>query len=101
VLTVGEIRRGIERLRRRDPSQVAVFERWLSTLQRDFAQHLLAITAEVADEWGRLGVPDPMPTIDSLLAATPRVRGLTLVTHNTADRQPTGVRLFDPFAPPE
>jgi toxin FitB len=50
VLTLGEIRRGIERLRRRDPSQVAIFEHWLGILRRDFAQHLLSVTAEVADE---------------------------------------------------
>jgi predicted nucleic acid-binding protein len=99
VLTLGEIRRGIERLRRRDPLQVATFEAWLSTLRRDFAHHLLPITPDVADEWGRLGVPDPIPTVDGLLAATARVHSLTLVTRNIADLHRTGARLIDPFTP--
>jgi toxin FitB len=97
VLTVGEIRHGIERLRRRDPTQTSLFEVWLSALQRDFAEHLLPVTAEVADEWGRLGVPDPIPTVDGLLAATARVGGHTLVTRNTGDLVRTGVRLLNPF----
>jgi predicted nucleic acid-binding protein len=97
VLTVGEIRHGIERLRRRDTSQIAAFETWLRALQRDFADRLVPITAEIADAWGRLGVPDPVPTIDGLLAATAQVHGLTLVTRNTADLARTGVRLLNPF----
>lgn len=99
VLTVGEIRRGIERLRRRDSAQAGIFEAWLATLRRDFAQRVLPVTAEVADEWGRLGVPDPIPTVDGLLAATARVADLTLVTRNTADLIHSGVRLLDPFNP--
>jgi predicted nucleic acid-binding protein len=97
VTTVGEIRNGIERLRRRDATQARVFDIWLQTLQRDFVDRLLPITSEIADEWGRLGVPDPIPTVDGLLAATARVAGLTLVTRNTADLSSTGVLLLNPF----
>ena len=99
VLTVGEIRRGIERLRRRDPAQAAVFEAWLASLRQHYADRLLPVTSEIADEWGRLNIPDPLPTIDGLLAATARVRGLVLVTRNTADLARTGVRLLNAFAP--
>jgi predicted nucleic acid-binding protein len=99
VLTVGEIRRGIERLRRRDPTQAAVFEAWLASLRQQYADRLLPVTAEIAEEWGRLNVPDPIPTVDGLLAATARVGGLVLVTRNTADLARTGVRLLDPFTP--
>jgi len=99
VLTVGEIRRGIERLRRRDPAQAAIIEAWLATLRRDYAPRLLPITAEIAEEWGRLGVPDPIPTVDGLLAATARVGDMTLVSRNTADLVHTGARLLDPFEP--
>jgi predicted nucleic acid-binding protein len=97
VLTVGEIRNGIERLRHRDPAQARAFDTWLEALHRDFAERLLPITAEIADEWGRLGVPDPIPTVDGLLAATARLGGLTLVTRNVSDVAPTGVRLLNPF----
>ena len=99
VLTVGEIRRGIERLRRRDPAQAAIFEAWLASLRQHYADRLLPVTTEIAEEWGRLNVPDPIPTIDGLLAATARVRGLVLVTRNTADLARTGVRVLDPFTP--
>lgn len=100
VLVVGEIRQGIERLRRRDPSQAAVFETWLATLRRDYADRILPVTVQIAEEWGRRNVPDPVPAIDGLLAATARVHGLTLVTRNTADVARTGVALRNPFAPP-
>ena len=99
VLTVGEIRRGIERLRRRDEVQASVLEQWLDTLRRDYADRLLPVTSDIAEEWGRLNVPDPLPTVDGLLAATAAVHGLTLVTRNTADLAGTGVRLLNPFQP--
>lgn len=99
VLVVGEVRQGIERLRRRDPAQVAVYETWLATLLKDYAQHVLPVTTAVAEEWGRLNAPSPLPVIDGLLAATARVWGLTLVTRTTADLARTGVRLLNPFTP--
>lgn len=99
VLVMGEIRRGIELLRRRDPARAAVYETWLTMLRQDYADRILPITAEVAEEWGRMNVPDPVPTVDGLLAATAKVRGWTLVTRNTADLARTGVRLVNPFEP--
>jgi predicted nucleic acid-binding protein len=99
VLTVGEIRHGIERLRHRDPSQAVVFESWLAVLRRDFGQRVLDVTVDVADEWGRLGVPDPIPTVDGLLAATALTFGLTFVTRNVGDLSQTGVQLLNPFEP--
>jgi predicted nucleic acid-binding protein len=99
VLVLGEIRRGIERLRRRDAPQAAVYEGWMVTLRRDYADRILPISADIAEEWGRLNIPDPVPTIDGLMAATARVQNLTLVTRNTADLLRTDVRLLNPFEP--
>jgi toxin FitB len=98
VLVLGEIRQGIERLRRRDSAQADVYEVWLARLSRDYSDRVVPVTAEVAEEWGRLNVPRPLPAIDSLLAATARVHNLTLVTRNTADVAQTGVRLLNPFS---
>jgi toxin FitB len=98
VLVVGEIRQGIERLRRRDPDQARVFERWLATLRRDHGDRVLPVTAAVAEEWGRLNVPDPLPVVDGLLAATAKVHGLTLVTRHVTQVERTGVALLDPFS---
>jgi predicted nucleic acid-binding protein len=100
VLVLGEIRQGIERLRRRDPRQAERYETWLATLRRDYADRVLPVTADIAEEWGRLNAPEPLPVIDGLLAATARVRSLTLVSRNTADLARTGVRLLNPFEPP-
>jgi predicted nucleic acid-binding protein len=97
VLVLGEIRRGIERLRRRDPAQAAVLESWLIGLHAGYADRILPVTLQIADEWGRINVPDPVPLVDGLIAATAKVHGLTLVTRNTADFVRTGVPIFNPF----
>ncbi|WP_437937384.1 hypothetical protein [Sorangium sp. So ce341] len=54
---------------------------------------------EIANTWGRLSVPDRLPEIDGLLAATAIVHNLVLVTRNTRDVARTGVRLLNPFEP--
>jgi toxin FitB len=99
VLVIGEVRHGIERLRRRDPARVELFEAWLSALRHDYGDRIIPVSAEVAEEWGRLNVPDPLPVIDGLMAATAKVRGWTLVTRNVGDLARTGVRLLNPFDP--
>ncbi|MEV6300869.1 type II toxin-antitoxin system VapC family toxin [Actinoplanes sp. NPDC051861] len=97
-LVVGEIRRGIDRLRPRDPKQAEVLERWLTGLTRAYSERLLPVTARVAEEWGRMSATGtPPPVIDGLMAATARVHGLTLVTRNTADVARTGVPAVNPF----
>jgi len=98
VLVVGEVRRGIERLKRRDPDQAEVYEAWLGTVLRDYADRVVPVDIEAADEWGRMSVPDPVPIVDGLMAATAKVRGMTFVTRNTADVELTGVALLDPFS---
>ena len=96
-LVVGEIRRGIERLKRRDPDQAEIYEVWLGTVLHDYADRIVPMDAETVDEWGRISVPDPIPVVDGLMAATAKVRGMTFVTRNTADVERTGVELLNPF----
>jgi predicted nucleic acid-binding protein len=98
VLVIGELRTGIERLRRRDPAAAATLERWLDELVRSHASRVLPVDAAVADRWGRLNVPDPLSAVDGLLAATALVHALTLVTRNVRHIRRTGVRHVDPFA---
>ncbi|NGN66150.1 type II toxin-antitoxin system VapC family toxin [Streptomyces sp. A7024] len=97
-LVVGEIRKGIENVRRRDERQAARLESWLEELRRGYADRLLPVTADVAERWGRFSSPDPLPVVDGLLAATAAVHGLTLVTRNVKDVGRTGVPCLDPFA---
>lgn len=98
VLTIGEIRRGIESVRRRDPDAAASLDSWLTRLSEAYEGRILPVDRSIADEWGRMNVPDPLPVIDGLLAATAKVLGLTLVTRNVADVRGTGADLLDPFA---
>lgn len=97
-LVLGEIRRGIESIRRRDVPAALALELWLQRLAADFADRVLPVDALVADRWGGLNVPDPIPTVDGLLAATALVHDLVLVTRNTREIERTGVRVLDPTA---
>ena len=99
VMTLGEIRKGIELLRSRDPAQAEVFADWLGELHSRFAERIVPIDAAVAEEWGRLNATAPRNTVDSLIAASARVRGLTVVTRNTGDFEDCGVALINPWQP--
>lgn len=97
VVTIGEIRRGIENVRRRDPAAARALDRWLRSVIEDHSDRILAVDLPVADEWGRLNVPDPLPVIDGLLAATAKVHGLILATRNVKDVARSGVDIVNPF----
>jgi len=96
-ITIGEIRRGIERLRRKDAAQAGRLEKWLDGLLLTFDDHIVSIDARIADTWGGLNVPDPLPVLDGLLAATAVARGWTLVTRNVADIPVGRVPVLNPF----
>jgi predicted nucleic acid-binding protein len=97
VLVVGELRQGVERIRRRDATAAQRLDRWLVALVEGFSDRILPIDARVADIWGVLNVPDPLPAVDGLLAATAIAHDLTFVTRNERHVARTGVRLINPF----
>ena len=99
VLVTGEIRRGIEAIRKRDPRDATSLERWLDSLMQAHLDRVLPVDAATADEWGRLDARGSLPVVDGLLAATARVHDLTLVTRNVKDVIRTGIDVLDPFAP--
>jgi toxin FitB len=99
VLVIGEIRQGIGRLERRDPVRSGRLDAWLNRLLSTYTDRILPITSEIAQEWGRLNVPDPIAPIDGLLAATAKVHGMTFVTRNTTDVKRAGIALLNPFNP--
>jgi predicted nucleic acid-binding protein len=99
VLTVGEIRKGIETLRPRDPAQADMFAGWLQGLLAQFSDRVLPIDARVAEQWGRLNAQRTRNTVDSLIAATAHVYVLTLVTRNVSDFAGCDVPLLNPWDP--
>ncbi len=97
VLVLGEIRKGLELIRARDPQQAQALETWLDTITEAFGERALPIETAIADEWGCLNAIRPVPVIDGLLAATAKVHGLTLVTRNEADVAGLGAAVLNPF----
>ena len=98
VLTLGEIRKGIERLADL-PRRLALLD-WLETkLPAFFAARILSIDAAVADRWGRMvaRAGRPLPAVDSLLAATAAQHGLIFVTRNLRDVQGLGAEVLNPW----
>jgi predicted nucleic acid-binding protein len=98
VVVLAEIRRGIELKRRYDPDQADRFDQWFSQMRTRLGDRVLPIDEPVAEAWALLSVPDQLPLIDGLMAATAKVHDLTLVTRNIADVARTGVAVLDPFA---
>jgi len=97
VLAVGELRRGIERIRARDARQATALERWLQRLTRQHADRILSIDRRVAEQWGRFSAERNGSPGDVLMAATAHVHELVLVTRNTRDVAWTGVTCLNPF----
>ena len=100
VLTIGEISQGIVRLHRKDSARAAVLQEWLDGLKSAYQDRIVGLDIRTAEEWGRLNVPDPLPVIDGLLAASAKTRGWTLVTRDASGLARTGVSLLNPFAVP-
>ena len=97
VLVVGELRRGVELIARRDKKAASKLRDWLDATVKDYADRILPITVEICERWALLAVPDPVPVVDGLLAATAIEHDLTLVTRNIADVARTGVSVVNPF----
>jgi|GEM_PF-223839 len=98
VLSIGEIRRGIDLLRAKgDDRAGGSLEGWFRRLTELYRDRILPVNVAIAEEWGRMNVPDPVSTVDGLLASTAKIHGLTLVTRNVRDIARTGVAHLDPF----
>jgi predicted nucleic acid-binding protein len=98
VVTVAELRRGVDLIRYRgDHPQAAALETWMATILSGYASNILPVDIETSQMWGHLRVPDPAHALDKLIAATALINDLTVVTRNVDDFAGTGVRLLNPF----
>lgn len=96
-LVLGEIRKGVELVRQRDPGKAEALEAWLADVNSHFGNRVLPIDTAVAEQWGMMNAIRPVPVIDALLAATAKANGLILVTRNVADVAGLGVDVLNPF----
>lgn len=97
VLTLGELRKGVAMRRRSDAEAADAIGAWVDGIEVVFADRVLPVDAIVARNWGELSARRNLPVIDTLIAATALVHGLTLVTRNTRDVASTGVSLLNPW----
>jgi len=98
VITIGELRRGIDLIYHRgDQIQGEMLEHWLEKILQEYSYNILPVDPEAAMLWGKMRVPNPQHALDKLIAATALINDLTVVTRNTKDFQHTGVQLLNPF----
>lgn len=98
VITVMELELGIRQIERKDFSQGKMLRSWLDQhVLPEFVERTLPIDTAVAMRCARLHVPDKRSERDALIAATALVHGMTVVTRNVADFQPTGATILNPW----
>jgi predicted nucleic acid-binding protein len=98
VVTVGELRRGVESIRHRgDTRQANQLEKWMEVILIEYQHHILDINQDIAQLWGHLRTPNPENALDKLIAATALIYGLRVVTRNHKDFVKTGVPVLNPW----
>jgi len=99
VITIGELRRGIELIRHRgDEKQAKQLEKWLELILTEYQDSIINVDEDVAQLWGKLRSPHPENALDKQIAATALIHNLTVVTRNNKDFIKTGVKVLNPFS---
>ena len=97
-VTLLELELGILRNLRRDTVQGTKLRTWMDRyVLPEFSDRILPLDQAVALRCAALHVPDPRADRDAMIAATALVHGMTVVTRNLVDFEPTGVRVMNPW----
>ena len=98
VIVILELEIGFQLIDRHDPFQAAILRSWVrDNVVHEFDGRILPVDVAVAQRCAMLHVPNPAPSRDAFIAATALVHGMTVVTRNVRDFQPTGVQLLNPW----
>ncbi|MDP3281497.1 MAG: type II toxin-antitoxin system VapC family toxin [Nitrosomonas sp.] len=90
VISLGEIEKGILKLRASDPRRSQKLTAWLGKVEQRFAGRILPLDAAALHVWAQIAATaelagQPLPVMDGLLMATAQCHGLTIVTRNVQD----------------
>ncbi len=97
-ITIMELELGILSVERRDAMQGSLLRSWFEQhVLPEFSGRTLPVDTAVALRCARLHVPDKRGERDALIAATALVHGMTVVTRNVVDFEPTGVSIINPW----
>ena len=97
VLSLGELRKGVEIKQKTDPDAATVLTDWVDGLERMFTDRIIPIDGTIANLWGKLSADRSRPVIDTLIAATAMTHNLVLVSRNLKDLQGIPVPVLDPW----
>jgi len=97
VVVLGELRRGIELVARRDRTQAETLEQWYVLVRERLGNRVLAIDEPIMALWARISAPDMLPAYDGLIAATALYHGLIIATRDTDDFRHAGVQVINPW----
>ena len=97
VISIGEIERGIARQRPTDPGFAGALAAWLDQVLTLYGERVVPFDLRTARRWGTLSAAVGNDSADLMIAATALEHGLTVVTRNVSDFEPTGVAVLDPF----
>jgi hypothetical protein len=97
VITIGEIERGVARHRATDSAFAGALAAWVDSVLTVYGERILPFDLQTARRWGRLSAALGNYSADLMLAATALEHGLTVVTRNMSDFEPTGVGILNPF----
>jgi hypothetical protein len=98
VISIGEIERGIARQRAIDPAFADALAVWLDRVLTLYGERVVPFDLRAARSWGALSAALGNDSADLMIAATALEHGLTVVTRNASDFEPTAVAVIDPFS---